>query len=303
MTRSRPTTRHTAFTLIELLVVIAIIAVLIGLLLPAVQKVREAAARMKCANNLKQIGLALHNYHDANGTLPYGAYYPQSLQGFGFSTWQLPLLPYLEQQPLWDQCLAWSQANPGRPAYLDNTFPAYGPVVQTYACPSNTRPATVSSFAVTASLSSYQGCAGTYTYNPNAQHVNSSDGVLYGNSRVRLTDITDGTSSTAAVGERPATGNLQIGWALLPWLPDGILGSRDVGFAGICSDLPTNVGLRPQRVPGDTAYLDAAHFWSSHPGGANFVYADGSVHFLPYAADDILPALCTRAGGEVFVQP
>ncbi|QJW98368.1 DUF1559 domain-containing protein [Frigoriglobus tundricola] len=297
----RPTTRHTAFTLIELLVVIAIIAVLIGLLLPAVQKVREAAARMKCANNLKQIGLALHNYHDANGTLPYGAYYyPGStpFPPFDFTSWPLQLLPHLEQQPLWDQCLAWYRAHPGHQPLGDRSFPANGPVVPTYVCPSSSRPTTVVVYAgFTVTLTSYRGCAGTSIAPP------TNDGVLYMNAGVRLTDITDGTSNTAAVGERPPTGDLLNGWAFISSYLDGVLGSRDVGFAGICSDLPTNVGLRPQRVPGDTRCLDAAHFWSSHPGGANFAYADGSVHFLPYAADDVLPALFTRAGGEVFVQP
>ncbi|HEY1192369.1 MAG TPA: DUF1559 domain-containing protein [Gemmata sp.] len=286
------------FTLIELLVVIAIIAILIGLLLPAVQKVREAAARMKCSNNLKQIGLALHNYHDANIALPAGYYNSGT---FLFTGWQLQLLPYLEQSALWNQSATYLQANPG---YTDtNAFPAAGFVMSGFVCPSNTRPATVTNGNTIFALTSYLGCAGTTSNGPV-----SADGVLYLNSKVRLTDITDGTSNTASVGERPCTGDLYVGWGFSPYgwgAGDGdtLLGSRDAPLASNMGDLTTNVGLKQPRVPGNTAELDGAHFWSFHTGGANFVFADGSVRMLSYSADSVFPQMCTRAGGEVYANP
>ena len=118
------------FTLIELLVVIAIIAILIALLVPAVQKVREAAARTQCINNLKQTGLALHGYNDVNKNLPSGYY---SSGTFTYTGWQLQLLPYLDQTPLWDQSYAYLQSNVG--GTDSSSFPAVDFKMAVFICP------------------------------------------------------------------------------------------------------------------------------------------------------------------------
>jgi prepilin-type N-terminal cleavage/methylation domain-containing protein/prepilin-type processing-associated H-X9-DG protein len=333
--------RRPGFTLIELLVVIAIIAILVGLLLPAVQKVREAAARMKCSNNLKQFGLALHNYHDTYGTLPVG-YNTAQVNGWGTqevglhyqwegTAWTHAILPYIEQANLYSQLVAFTQANPGQgnagPTGYDGNplqAPAYGFQEPLYTCPSSARPKI--GWDGVAALTSYLGVAGTVSGYP----APTADGVLYpvlNGKGCTLVSITDGTSNTVAIGERPPTSDGAWGWAFAPWgitcestdptiqyaYGDGdvVLGSNDVAMItgdgpNGCNDPVTMVGFQTPRDP--SARLggenDIAHFWSYHIGGANFLFADGHVQFVNYAAgQSVFPAMATRAGGEVFTMP
>src|SRR5262249_32015485 len=177
---------------------IAIIAILIGLLVPAVQKVREAAARSQCANNLKQIGLACHEYHDSRRALPPGylatAPYPNTTPGWG---WGAFLLPYLEQDALFRQITR------NQPV---QSSPAIQTVLKVYLCPSDTPPDTA--FAVTdatftqvalAAPSSYAATVGDDAAEADGE---TGNGVFYRNSRTRMTDIKDGTSNTTFIGDR-----------------------------------------------------------------------------------------------------
>ncbi len=285
--------RRNAFTLIELLVVIAIIAILIGLLLPAVQKVRDAAARMQCSNNLKQIGLALHSYHDNNRSFPSGLMVqigtgaPGALfttdcpkcappPGPGtFGNWLMMILPYVEQQNLYAQC-----------SNLNNGFNAYqysytsGPaspgasVVKTYICPSDYVPQQTIQYGTHYfGVNSYFGNAGTCAGPTTSASLN---GVLYYNSSVRITDITDGTSNTFLAGERysydPQVSDANLaswrGWAWTDWNSTGDhLGD---------TSWPMN---STYAVTGSVNARKSV-FGSRHTGGANFLLCDGSVHFV-----------------------
>lgn len=289
---------RSAFTVIELLVVIAIVAILMGLLLSAVQRVRAAAVRTKCANNLKQLGLALHNGHDAQRRLPPGCSYENGASPQPHMSWLARMLPYVEQEAMWRESLQ---------AYSQNTFfetPPHFPilkrVVPTFVCPSDNRSEAPWDFIVfQVAFTDYLGVWGT-------DHT-QRDGVLYLDSRVRLTDITDGTSNTLMIGERPPSADNKLGWWYAGWgqSKDGsaemLLGVREL------NDHPryTDCSHGPYHFTAGkpTNNCDLFHFWSYHPGGANFAFADGSVRFLSYSADSVFPALSTRAGGEVVQIP
>ena len=313
--------RRPGFTLIELLVVIAIIAILIGLLVPAVQKVREAAARAQCQNNLKQIALACHNYHDTYKKLPPGVVATAPYDPYYFWSWMAKLLPFVEQAPLYRQAEnwvrqsggqywnPWGSAAPGSPPYPSN--PAFSTVVSFYTCPSEAR-SLVATYTdgYLAAFTSYVGNSGTGTtyrgaggVGTAADYVASNDGVLFAYSAVRLTDIRDGTSNTLLAGERPPSADLYFGWwfagagypPLFNGTADVVLGARDYGYANALGCPSSKVGFQPGDM---TDNCDQCHYWSFHTGGGNFAFGDGSVHFLAYGNNPILPALATRAGGE-----
>jgi prepilin-type N-terminal cleavage/methylation domain-containing protein/prepilin-type processing-associated H-X9-DG protein len=313
--RTRP--GRTGFTLIELLVVIAIIAILIGLLLPAVQKVRAAAARVSCENNLKQIGLGLQMYHDVNLAFPPGylATAPAGDPNFATSPgwgWAAYLLPYIEQAAVYSQIQGAIRAN------TPITDPSVAAAIQTripiYICPADLAPpgpflvyslAGNTSYPITysqgkpgtvlAGPSSYAACVGR-DEDSDADGVTGS-GVFYCNSRTRITDITDGTSSTILVGER-AWGNANGVWAgAIPGCAM-VFGPNNACISAISGGLPNSPIYAPPMLVQSHAHLinpttdgdgGLDDFSSLHPGGANVLFADGSVHFAQSTPPDPNP--------------
>ncbi len=289
---------YPAFTLLELVVVIGIIGLLLALTLPAVQHMRAAAARASCGNNLKQLGLALHAYHDTAHVLPPGMSNQPTGEQYPCMSWHARLLPYVEQQNLWDvtvQAYAqdWNFAH-------DPPHVGFATVVRVFACPADGR---------TAQLGAFAGLPVAFTDYLGVEGINSvrKDGVLFLNSSIRFADITDGTSNTLAVGERPPSADGYFGW----WYggvgqggdgsADMVLGVREKCYSYRARDCPKGpYAFGPGRADN---MCDTFHFWSHHAGGANFLFVDGAVHFLPYSAQPIMRALATRAGGEAVSLP
>jgi prepilin-type N-terminal cleavage/methylation domain-containing protein/prepilin-type processing-associated H-X9-DG protein len=309
-----------AFTLIELLVVIAIIGVLIGLLLPAVQKVRESANKARCANNLKQMGLAMHNFQEQYGQFPpgLGATGDKMLPGMPnyasktnppnlrFCSWHTHLLPFLEQQQLYDGI---------HPRVIPTTFKLMmdNPVHQ-FTCPSDPKHLKSDNMWP---ITTYRGVRGLDR--PNMQNTEltgdpNAEGILYWRSNVKPIHVTDGLSNTLLIGETGhtdwaggyrgtwyATVNETLGFNTDPfhvvcgtYMTQSIMISTLGGGAGDPCPLPAV--YREPFKPSNQCNYDS--FWSCHPRGCNFAFADGSVRFLPYTAASVLPALSTRNAGD-----
>jgi prepilin-type N-terminal cleavage/methylation domain-containing protein len=321
-----------AFTLIELLVVIAIIGVLIGLLLPAVQKVRAAADLTVCKNNLKQIGLALHNYHDANQSFPAGYLYiedgkkairsggkPSGGLGTGDST---PPPPLFDRPPPWmikPQTPGWSwaalllpyieQDNLGR--RIDFTTPVESPanksirttMLRLYTCPSDTNAGVftvisdVGDDLAQAATNSYAACYGYAGIL--LDQAPEGNGLFFRNSRIRIADVTDGTSSTLAIGERAAI-LTQTPWAGVMSTGTARITPGAPVYTAVVLPAPVMVMARIGWKFINDPYAEAIDFFTPHDRLILFVFADGAVHALSTATEPvILQNLAGRADGNV----
>jgi prepilin-type N-terminal cleavage/methylation domain-containing protein/prepilin-type processing-associated H-X9-DG protein len=304
------------FTLIELLVVIAIIGVLIALLLPAVQSAREAARRAQCLNNLKQIGLALHNYHDAHRAFPPGyiSHWRQDGGDPGIAeddigpgwAWGSMILPQMEQNP------AYNAIN----FSLTMTTGANDTVqtmrLGTFLCPSDSMkqriPVRNEENDATVYTVAGANYVGMYGVGEVGEAPGRGTGIFFRNSRVGVQDVTDGSSSTLAVGERSHdlsyvtwTGRAVGGW-LHP--TPSFEGGRNKFNPDPEESYTMVLGPIGYEHPPRTPNYPSAHvedYRSYHPGGVNFLFADGSVRFVKDGINQhVYESLATRAGGEVL---
>jgi prepilin-type N-terminal cleavage/methylation domain-containing protein len=294
------------FTLIELLVVVAIISILIALLLPAVQKVREAANRIACENNLKQIGLALHNYHQVHQSFPPAYVFqppddevPPAYTSPGWG-WAALLLPYLDQEPLGQRISLGVPIEAARHQEMRTV------ALRVFTCPSDQ---STGVFTVQRQDGTDLVAAATNSYAANygagrgeiGERPDQGNGVFFRNSTISFKDITDGASTTFAIGERaalfgqaPWVGAINNGTIrtnpLAPVTYGGVEEAPVQVMAGITNYLPLNDPL-------STLY----GFFSPHPRTVLFAFCDGSVHPLHSSTQPtVLQALATRAGNEVI---
>jgi len=283
------------FTLVELLVVIAIIGVLVALLLPAVQQAREAARRIQCVNNMKQLGLALHNYHDTFGSFPKIPHWWNGSQAGNFSTapysgfgWRVMLLPFIEQGPMYDQ-VNWNLPHTDNSGVNSNFAVVQSPM-SAYVCPSDPT-GNVSKIGpqylwsnwclphggcpqnVPVGVTTYRGYVGAQYDAPLASV--SYPAAMFDRRRgsaLKMRDVVDGTSNVIAIGEITPEFNAWSAWAI--WQNDMISGNTPnypLRFFG-------NIGSRTATQHG---WTDGMHAGSFHPGGINTLSVDGSVRFTP----------------------
>lgn len=308
--------RRRGFTLVELLVVIAIIGVLVGLLLPAVQSAREAARRIQCTNQVKNLGLAMHNHHDSQNAFPFGFHRFETL-------WSAPVLPYVEETALYDTLIFQEGGLGNWNAVGSPNRVACGTLVSVFRCPSMAVPEHIDNNGIPGRVpTSYRVCGGSNIWSDDISTLSRGgslvpagakaleeyplNGIFYGESKTTMGGIKDGTSKTIMIGESYTDptyvkdgqgmdywlfGAPQIG----AWRPGGIGGteySEGVGSTG-----PRMNSRLDPTIPGTIMEMS---FGSYHPAGAIFGFADGSVRFLVEDMDYIVyQGMGSRNGGEI----
>ena len=303
-----PRSRRHAFTLVELLVVIAIIGVLVGLLLPAVQAARESARRSRCTNNLKQVGLALHLYHDSRKALPPGstgistagsgvpAYTPS-----GNLSFLVPILPFMEEMSLFDRCDLTKDYNTAPYTTAVSGVTINGTRLNNVLCPSAT--AVVSQYAPEAGITTHilavwgprgaNPAGGQYGYygGPIQQGYVPNQGVLGVNVAMPLSKVTDGTSTTLLIGE-------------MSWKDANCYRPWTRGWAGILGGGGKSTLYAINSTPYTVNNFHHVSFGSNHPGVCGFGFADGAVAFISESIDLVTyNSLSSRNGGETVRLP
>jgi prepilin-type N-terminal cleavage/methylation domain-containing protein len=282
-----PRSRRRGFTLIELLVVIAIIAILVALLLPAVQQAREAARRSQCKSHLKQVGIALHNYHETHSEFPPLMVYHSSSCCSRWFSWMVMILPGMDETPLYENFDLNLNAFGGTGPAFNRDFTATK--IAAYKCPSDIHSDNVrqwnfggSTGVVGYAHTAYLGCRGSTRPTP-------GNGMFPDRNRtVRFRDATDGISNTIHVGERTIDAAGQYGW----WAAGSGSDSHGLGDSVIDS----SEGFYAGDPLGNA---DRFHWWSLHNNGAHVLVADGAVKFMNYTMDhQVLLDLSTRNGSE-----
>lgn len=281
-------------TIVESLVVVAILFVLCAIIIPAIQLVRDAANKTICKSNLRTLVMASHLYHGEYGTFPSGCTVSLDDGRMPFASWILRLTPYMELEYMFVDAVNEFKRQPlffrdGHRYRYEN--------MKTVLCPSEERVKSIKNKNV--AFTHYLGVSG--------EDYLTNNGMLYIDSSIKMAQVTDGVSNTLFLGERPPSSEEEMGWWYAGWGQnktgslDVVLGVRELN-SGRCAECPGN-GSGPFHFQPGGRKSDLFHFWSHHPGGGHFAFVDGSVHFLRYSSDPLLPALASRQGGEGVTPP